>query len=176
MLWYSYSWDGQIKHRTHQKWREILTVLSLQHYILNNLSPCFVFVHGHCEQNVVIWIIKNPVLTRGYIASVPHKWLCGVLAKSVSFISMHFLVVWELKLHARFVILWYPWHKTKGYKELIHLVWSAQPKPLHFNCRCPVPINSARVFSISLSSVFVECLETINMARNSGILLWSCLL
>lgn len=88
------------------------------------LSPCFVFVHKHCEQNMVIWIITklNPILARGYIASVPPMGLWGFLGKSVSSPFMHFLVTLELKLHAKFVILRCPWCKTKGYKELVLLV------------------------------------------------------
>lgn len=75
---------------------------------------------------MVIWIITklNPVLARGHIATVPYMGLCGLLAQTVFSISMHFLVMLELKLHTRFVILGCLWNKTRCYKELILLVWS----------------------------------------------------
>ena len=50
------------------------------------LSPWFLFVHNHCAQDTVIWIMTKmiPVLARNYIASVSHTGLCELLAQTVS--------------------------------------------------------------------------------------------
>lgn len=87
-------------------------------FLIVPLSPRFVFVHNHCAQNTVIWIItkSHPVLAGGYVASVPRTGLCGLLAQAVSPICIRFVVSQELKSQEKvgfpgFVTLGCPWYK-----------------------------------------------------------------
>lgn len=145
-------------------------------FLIVPLSPHFVFVHNHCVQNTVIWIITklHPVLAGGYVASAPPTRLCGLLAQAVSPICIHFVVTWELKPQERagfsvFVTLGCPWYgRQRSTEERTALAWSSQDRPVHFTYRNPALLGISTLKRVQIKHKQKKIFWTVNIQKSSS--------